>query len=150
LINEYDWSEQIVPTEVVEEEPIPSSQKAKKPSRKKTKQTNQLSLFEDETGAAPRSIEVDQYQITVQPDGQMFFANGTEVTDQTIKNKVDIQIAIQDKTLKISTYNKNKYFVLSDDRILGSGKTNLGKETVTDPDIRKKIIMTAVLYKKTC
>ena len=150
LINEYDWSEQIVPTEMVEEEPIPSSQKAKKPSRKKTKQTNQLSLFEDETGAAPRSIEVDQYQITVQPDGQMFFANGTEVTDQTIKNKVDIQIAIEDKTLKISTYNKNKYFVLSDDRILGSGKTNLGKETVTDPDIRKKIIMTAVLYKKTC
>lgn len=150
LINEYDWSEQIVPTEVVEEEPIPFSQKAKKPSRKKTKQTNQLSLFGDETGAAPRSIKVDQYQITVQPDGQMFFANGAEVTDQTIKNKVDIQIAIEDKTLKISTYNKNKYFVLSDDRILGSGKTNLGKETVTDPDIRKKIIMTAVLYKKTC
>lgn len=125
-------------------------QKAKQPSRKKTKQTNQLSLFGDETGAAPRLIKIDQYQITVQPDGKMLFANGTEVTDQTIKNKVDIQIAIQDKTLKISTYNKNKYFVLSDDRILGSGKTNLGKETVTDPDIRKKIIMTAVLYKKTC
>ena len=138
------------PTNYKIQEPSLINQKAKQPSRKKTKQTNQLSLFGDETGAAPRLIQIDQYQITVQPDGQMLFANGTEVTDQTIKNKVDIQIAIEDKTLKISTYNKNKYFVLSDDRILGSGKTNLGKETVTDPDIRKKIIMTAVLYKKTC
>ena len=151
LINEYDWSEQIAKTEAEEEEaPIPVSQKAKQPSRKKTKQTNQLSLFGDETGAAPRLVEMDQYQITVQPNGQMLFANGTEVTDQTIKNKVDIIIATQDKTLKISTYNNSKYFVLSDNRILGSGKTNFGKETVSDPDIRKKIIMTAILYKQTC
>ena len=151
MINEYDWSEQIAKTEAEEEEaPIPVSQKAKQPSRKKTKQTNQLSLFGDETGAAPRLVEMDQYQITVQPNGQMFFANDTEVTDQTIKNKVDIIIATQDKTLKISTYNNSKYFVLSDNRILGSGKTNFGKETVSDPDIRKKIIMTAILYKKTC
>jgi hypothetical protein len=63
---------------------------------------------------------------------------------------VDIIIATQDKTLKISTYNNSKYFVLSDNRILGSGKTNFGKETVSDPDIRKKIIMTAILYKQTC
>jgi hypothetical protein len=151
LINEYDWSEQIAKTEAEEEEaPIPVSQKAKQPSRKKTKQTNQLSLFGDETGAAPRLIEVDQYQITVQPNGQMLFANGTEVTDQTIKNKVDIIIATQDGTLKISTYNNSKYFVLSDNRILGSGKTNFGKESVTDPDIQNKILMKAILYKKTC
>jgi hypothetical protein len=133
----------------IQEQPI-IDQKAKQPSRKKTKQTNQLSLFGDETGAASRLIEVDQYQITVQPNGQMFFANGSEVADQTIKNKVDIQIATQDGTLKISTYNNSKYFVLSDNRILGSGKTNLGKESVTDPDIQKKILMKAILYKKTC
>jgi hypothetical protein len=150
LINEYDWSEQIVPTETEEEAPISTSQKAKQSSRKRTKQTNQLSLFGDETGVAPRLIEVDQYQITVQPNGQMLFANGTEVTDQTIKNKVDIVIATQDGTLKISTNNNSKYFVLSDNRILGSGKTNFGKESVTDPDIQKKILMKAILYKKTC
>jgi hypothetical protein len=151
LINEYDWSEQIAKTEAEEEEaPIPVSQKAKQSSRKRTKQTNQLSLFGDETGVAPRLIEVDQYQITVQPNGQMLFANGTEVTDQTIKNKVDIVIATQDGTLKISTNNNSKYFVLSDNRILGSGKTNFGKESVTDPDIQKKILMKAILYKKTC
>ena len=126
------------------------NQKAKQPSRKKTKQTNQLSLFGDETGATPRLIQIDQYQITVQSNGQMLFANGKEVTDQTIKNKVDIVIATQDGTLKISTYNNSKYFVLSDNRILGSGKTNLGKESVTDPDIQKKILMKAILYKKTC
>lgn len=95
-------------------------------------------------------VKVDQYKITVQPDGKMFFANGKEVTDQTIKNKVDIKMAKEDKTLKVSTYNNSKYFVLSDGRILGAGKTNLGKETVTDPDIRKKILMTAVLQKKKC
>jgi predicted extracellular nuclease len=80
----------------------------------------------------------------------MLFANGTEVTDQTIKNKVDIIIATQDGTLKISTYNNSKYFVLSDNRILGGGATNFGKESVKDPNTQKKIIMTAILYKKTC
>jgi hypothetical protein len=98
----------------------------------------------------PRVIKVDQYQITVQPDGKMLFANGTEVTDQTIKNKVDIKIAYQDGTLRISVYNNNKYFVLSDNKILGSGKTNLGKETVTDPKIKQEILDKAVLYKPKC
>ena len=97
-----------------------------------------------------RTIQVDQYKISVLPDGRMFFTNGKEVTDQTIKNKVDIKKEYQDKTLRISTYNKSEYFVLSDGRILGSGKTNLGKETVTDPDIKKNILMKAILYKKTC
>jgi hypothetical protein len=97
-----------------------------------------------------RIIQVNQYEISVLPDGRMFFSNGKEVEDQTIKNKVNIRKELQDKTLRISTYNKSEYFVLSDGRILGSGKTNLGKETVTDPDIKKKILMKAVLYKKTC
>jgi len=97
-----------------------------------------------------RVVKVDQYQITVQPDGKMLFANGTEVTDQTIKNKVDIKIAYQDGTLRISVYNNNKYFVLSNNKILGSGKTNLGKETVTDPKIKQEILDKAVLYKPKC
>jgi hypothetical protein len=98
----------------------------------------------------PKTIKVDQYQITVQPDGKTLFANGTEVTDQTIKNKVDIKIAYQDGTLRISVYNNNKYFVLSNNKILGSGKTNLGKETVTDPKIKQEILDKAVLYKPKC
>ena len=97
-----------------------------------------------------RVIKVDQYQITVQPDGKMLFANGTEVTDQTIMNKVDIKMAYQDGTLRISVYNNNKYFVLSNNKILGSGKTNLGKETVTDPKIKQEILDKAVLYKPKC
>jgi hypothetical protein len=102
--------------------------------------------------ASVRIIKVNQYDIAISPDGRMFFNKGygKEVTDQTIKNKVDIRKELQDKTLRISTYNKSEYFVLSDDRIVGSGKTNLGKETVTDPNIRKKILMKAILYKKTC
>lgn len=98
----------------------------------------------------PKTIKVDQYQITVQPDGKMLFANGTEVTDQTIKNKVDIKIAYQDGTLRISVYNNNKYFVLSNNKIFGSGNTNLGKETVTDPKIKQEILDKAVLYKPKC
>jgi hypothetical protein len=97
-----------------------------------------------------RVVKVDQYQITVQPDGKMLLANGTEVTDQTIKNKVDIKIAYQDGTLRISVYNNNKYFVLSNNKIFGSGTTNLGKETVTDPKIKQEILDKAVLYKPKC
>jgi alkylated DNA repair dioxygenase AlkB len=104
------------------------------------------------TPASVRIIKVDQYNIAIAPDGRMYYNKGygREVEDQTIKNKVSIRKELQDKTLRISTYNKSEYFVLSDDRIVGSGKTNLGKETVTDPNIRKKILMKAILYKKTC
>jgi len=98
----------------------------------------------------PRIIKVDQFNITLQPDGKMFFDNGKEVTNQTIKNKVDIRKELQDRTLRVSTYNKSEYFVLLDGRILGSGKTNLGKETVTDPKIKEQILDKAVVYKKTC
>jgi len=97
-----------------------------------------------------RIIKVDQFNITLQPDGKMFFDNGKEVTNQTIKNKVDIRKELQDRTLRVSTYNKSEYFVLLDGRILGSGKTNLGKETVTDPKIKEQILDKAVVYKKTC
>jgi hypothetical protein len=93
---------------------------------------------------------VNQFNITIQPDGKMFFDNGKEVTDQTIKNKVNIRKELQDGTLRVSTYNNSEYFVLLDGRILGSGKTNLGKETVTDPKIKEQILDKAVLYRKTC
>jgi hypothetical protein len=108
-------------------------------------------IVEDITPEQPlRTIKVNQFSITIQPDGKMFFDNGKEVTDQTIKNKVNIRKELQDGTLRVSTYNNSEYFVLLDGRILGSGKTNLGKETVTDPKIKEQILDKAVLYRKTC
>ena len=97
-----------------------------------------------------RIIKVNQFSITIQPDGKMFYDNGKEVTDQTTKNKVSIRKELQDGTLRVSTYNNSEYFVLLDGRILGSGKTNLGKETVGDPKIKEQILDKAVLYRKTC
>ena len=80
----------------------------------------------------------------------MFYANGKELTDQTTKNKVNVRKELQDGTLRSSIYNNSNYFVLLDDRIVGSGKTNLGKESVTDPKIKEAILAKAITYKKTC
>lgn len=97
-----------------------------------------------------RQIQVEQFKITIKPDGTMFYQNGNEVTDQTTKNKVNIRKELQDGTLRTSVYNKFNYFVLSDDRIVGSGKTNLGKESITSEAIKEQILEKAVLYKKQC
>jgi len=97
-----------------------------------------------------RKINVNQFNITVKPDGKMFYDNGKEVTDQTIKNKVSIRKELQDGTLRTSVYNGSNYFVLLNGKVLGSGKTNLGKESVTDSKILESILSKAVIYKKTC
>jgi hypothetical protein len=75
-----------------------------------------------------RMFEIDQYKITLKPNGEMFFENGSKVIDQVVKNKVNIRRETQDGTLRTSVYNKSTYFILSDNRIVGAGKTNLGKE----------------------
>jgi alkylated DNA repair dioxygenase AlkB len=97
-----------------------------------------------------RQITVNQFNITLKPDGTMFYDNGKEVTDQTTKNKVNVRKELQDGTLRSSVYNNSNYFVLLDNRIVGSGKTNLGKESITDPKIKEAILAKAVTYKKTC
>jgi len=97
-----------------------------------------------------RQISVNQFNITVKPDGTMFYDNGKEVTDQTTKNKVNVRKELQDGTLRSSVYNNSNYFVLLDNRIVGSGKTNLGKESITDPKIKEAILDKAITYKKTC
>ena len=58
----------------------------------------------------------------------------------------------QDGTLRVSTdpATKFNYYVLSDNTILGSGTTNLAKETISDPLIKKRILEAASLYKKSC
>lgn len=97
-----------------------------------------------------RQISVNQFNITVKSDGTMFYDNGKEVTDQTTKNKVNVRKELQDGTLRSSVYNGSNYFVLSDNRIVGSGKTNLGKESITDEKIKEAILAKAITYKKTC
>jgi hypothetical protein len=97
-----------------------------------------------------RQINVNQFNITVTPDGTMYYDNGKEVTDQTIKNKVNIRKELQDGTLRTSVYNNSNYFVLLDGRVLGSGKSNLGKESITDPKIKEAILAKAVTYRKQC
>lgn len=97
-----------------------------------------------------RQIKVNQFNITLKPDGTMFYDNGKEVTDQTTKNKVNIRKELQDGTLRSSVYNNSNYFVLLDGKVLGSGKTNLGKESIIDPKIKEDILAKAITYKKTC
>jgi hypothetical protein len=63
---------------------------------------------------------------------------------------VNIRRETQDGTLRTSVYNKSTYFILSDNRIVGAGKTNLGKESVSNPAIKEMILEKATLYKKTC
>ena len=99
-----------------------------------------------------RNIKVDQYNLTLKPDGKIYFGNGDELTDQRIKNKLYITKEFQDGTLRVSTdpATKFNYYVLSDNTILGSGTTNLAKETISDPLIKKRILEAASLYKKSC
>jgi len=121
-------------------------------NNKKLISTQPSTSVESKTSSIPseRQIKVEQFNITIKPDGKMFYENGNEVTDQTTKNKVNVRKELQDKTLRSSIYNGANYFVLSDDRIVGSGKTNLGKESITDNTIKEKILAKAVTYKKEC
>ena len=72
-----------------------------------------------------------------------------EVVEPT-DNKADIETAFQDGTLRISIYNNNKYFVLSNNRILESEGDNFGKEVEVSPEVAEEILDKAVLYKPKC
>jgi hypothetical protein len=72
-----------------------------------------------------------------------------EVVEPT-ENKSDIETAFQDGTLRISIYNNNKYFVLSDNRILESEGDNFGREVEVSPEVAEEILDKAVLYKPKC
>ena len=109
-----------------------------------------ITSLSTEAVSADRKIKVEQFDITVKPDGRMIYQNGKEVTDQTTKNKVNVRKELQDGTLRVSIYNNAKYFVLSDNRIVGSGSSNVGKESVTNPIIKEAILAKAITYKKTC
>ena len=72
-----------------------------------------------------------------------------EVVEPT-ENKADVETAFQDGTLRISIYNNNNYFVLSDNRILESEGDNFGKEVEVSPEVAEEILDKAVLYKPKC
>jgi len=97
-----------------------------------------------------RNIKVDQYNLTLKPDGKIYFGNGDELTDQRIKNKLYITKELQDGTLRVSTdpATKFNYYILSDNTILGSGTTNLAKETISDPLIKKRKRMYSSMNKR--
>ena len=97
-----------------------------------------------------RLISINQYTFTIKPDGKMFFANGDELTDKTIMNKVNIRKELQDGTLRMSNFDKSNYYILSDNTILGSGTTNLAKETIADAETKKIILDRATTYKPKC
>ena len=80
----------------------------------------------------------------------MFYANGDELTDKTIMNKVNIRKELQDGTLRMSNFDKSNYYVLSDNTILGSGTTNLAKETIADAETKRIILDRATTYKPKC
>lgn len=101
----------------------------------------------EEKNLQPRFFTINQFKITLNADGSMFFDNGNEVTDQIIKNKVIIKKELQDGTLRKSEWNGSIYFITSDNKIMGSGKTNLGKETIKDKNIIEKVLAKAVPYK---
>lgn len=107
---------------------------------------NSDKLGELTTDGVVRKIKAEQYTVTIEPDGRMFYDNGTELTDQTTINKVNVRKELQDGTLRQSSNGNIKYYILSDNRIVGSGVTNKGKETVRDPAMRAKILAKAEPY----
>lgn len=108
-----------------------------------------ISILSGQEVAAPQeSTFVDDTATTSIVEQET--ATLVEGVDEITKNREDIEKELQDGTLRISTYNKNEYFVLLDDRILESNNENLGKEIVADLETKEQILDKAVLYRKTC
>jgi len=97
-----------------------------------------------------RTVKVHDFSIVVKPDGKMYYANGNDLTDQTTINKAKIKMEYEDGTLRMSNFNKSNYYVLSDNTILGTGTTNLGKESVNNAETKQIILDRATPYKKSC
>jgi hypothetical protein len=129
------------------DETTPTDPIVKKPLAGMALRANQVN---NDLNNENRTIKVEQFNITIKSDGKMFYDNGNEVTDQTTKNKVNVRKELQDGTLRTSTYNGANYFILSDNRIVGSGTTNLGKESINNPKTKETILATAIKYKPNC
>jgi hypothetical protein len=80
----------------------------------------------------------------------MFFADGKPVTDTVLQNQASIAKEKRNETLRTSISGGFSFFILSDNKILLSGKNNVGKEYIADPEMMQRILDKAVIYKKTC
>jgi hypothetical protein len=111
---------------------------------------NEIKELENQLSGAQTTVKVGKDQITINSNGDMFFADNTIVTDPIVQNQANIQKELKDGTLRVATSGGFQFFVLSDNKILLSAKNNLGKEYIADSQMKERILDKAVTYKKTC
>jgi hypothetical protein len=111
---------------------------------------NEIDSLEEQLGGREVTVKVDKKDITIKPTGEMFFADGKPVTDAVLQNQASIAKEKRNGTLRTSISGGFNFFILSDNKILLSGKNNIGKEYIADPEMMQRILDKAVIYKKTC
>ena len=111
---------------------------------------NEIKDIEDRLTPTQTIVNVDKQKITIKEDGTMVSSEGSVIKDETIKNKALIQKEMKEQKLRVSVVGQYKYFVLSNNKILLSTKSMLGKEYIADSQMTEKILAKAVIYKKTC
>jgi hypothetical protein len=110
---------------------------------------NEIDSLEEQLGGREVTVRVGKKQITIKPEGEMF-EDGKPVTDTVLQNQASIAKEIRNQTLRTSISGGFNFFILSDNKILLSGKNNVGKEYIADPEMMQRILDKAVIYKKTC
>jgi len=94
--------------------------------------SNQLSLDFDNLPDVGHTVKTDHYTLTITSDGRVRFANGVQVTDPTILNKVHLETQFDANALV--EYNGYNYYVMPDNTIVshsdldGNRVKNYGKE----------------------
>jgi hypothetical protein len=111
---------------------------------------NEIDSLEEQLGGREITVKVNKKDITIKPTGEMFFADGKPVTDTVLQNQASIAKEKINETLRTSISGGFNFFILSDNKILLSGKNNVGKEYIADPEMMQRILDKAVIYKKTC
>jgi hypothetical protein len=111
---------------------------------------NEIDSLEEQLGGREMTVKVDKKDITIKPTGEMFFADGKPVTDTVLQNQASIVKEKRNQTLRTSISGGFNFFILSDNKILLSGKNNVGKEYIADPEMMQRILDKAVIYKIKC
>jgi hypothetical protein len=110
---------------------------------------NEIDSLEEQLGGKEVVVKVGKKQITIKPEGEMF-ENGKLVKDPILKNQANIAKEKRNGTLRTSISGGFNFLVLSDNKILLSGKNNVGKEYIADPEMMQRILDKAVIYKIKC
>ena len=111
---------------------------------------NEIDSLEEQLGGREVTVKVGKKDITIKPTGEMFFADGKPVTDTVLQNQASIVKEKRNQTLRTSISGGFNFFILSDNKILLSGKNNVGKEYIADPEMMQRILDKAVIYKIKC